>query len=879
MTRKQFDIDAMTDLMAPDPATSAQYRAYLEFDDRDAQLLRDVHPYLKAHQSGVVLAFYEHLLRFPRLRQLLDDRHAFARLKHLQAMYFDSLTAGNYDETYERNRVRVGLVHQHVGLEIRWYIGAYRKYLAELAPILRTALAATPERYQPTYDALLKLMCLDMSLALDTYEQAGRIELSGLKNYAEQVISSLPSGVMVIDTARQVRTVNPAMCAMLGVATPASASAQDIDFAAFLHLPELCERIDVALRVPEHCEELMLTLPAGLPSTEPRYLRCALSRAWLDGENLLLLIAEDLTVPMRAKAALRDSEERFRIAFDHAAVGLAQAARDGRWLRANRKFQDIAGYSEEELKTMSFREMSLESEMLASEASLRLLLAGEIPSYAIEKRYVRKDGEPVWVNVAVSRMVASDAEVNLMIVVEDISRRKQYEHELRHMASHDVLTGLANRSLLMDRLDQALALAHRAQHQVAILFIDLDRFKTINDSLGHEAGDHVIVEAGRRLAGIVREGDTVARLGGDEFVVLMPDILDGSAAAVLSAKLLEALLLPMNVLGHEFSPVGSIGISIYPRDGVDSNALLKNADAAMYRAKELGRGNFQFYTEEMNARTLDRLRMESGLRRALERHEFVLHYQPQIDLATGEQVGVEALLRWCPPGGETVAPAEFIPIAEETGLIVEIGAWVLRAACEQLVAWCEAGLPPMTVAVNLSARQFHQQNLVQLVGQILAETGCDAALLELEITESVVMADPAGATATLHELKEMGVSLSIDDFGTGHSSLSYLKRFPIHALKIDRSFVRDLTTDADDAAIVCAVIALAHTMQLKVIAEGVETEEQLTFLREHDCDQFQGFFYSPPVSAEQLRHAMEGRSRAHLRTFVAPSTRLQLARN
>jgi len=377
----------------------------------------------------------------------------------------------------------------------------------------------------------------------------------------------------------------------------------------------------------------------------------------------------------------------------------------------------------------------------------------------------------------------------------------------------------------------------------------------------------------------VREGDTVARLGGDEFVVLMPDIADSSAAAVLSAKLLEALLLPMNVLGHEFSPVGSIGISIYPRDGVDSNALLKNADAAMYRAKELGRGNFQFYTEEMNARTLDRLRMESGLRRAIERHEFVLHYQPQIDLATGEQVGVEALLRWCPPGGEPVGPSDFIPIAEETGLIVEIGAWVLRAACEQLVAWREAGLPPMTVAVNLSARQFHQQNLVQLVGQILAETGCDAGQLELEITESVVMADPAGATATLQELADMGISLSIDDFGTGHSSLSYLKRFPIHALKIDRSFVRDLTTDADDAAIVCAVIALAHTMQLKVIAEGVETEEQLNFLREHDCDQFQGFFYSPPVSAERLRSAMERRSRAHLRTFVGPSTRLRLAGN
>lgn len=874
MKRKKFDIDAMTDLMAPDPFTSQQYRDYLEFTDDDAQLLRDVHPYLRAHQPQVVHSFYEHLLRFPRLQQLLDNPHTFARLKCLQARYFDTLTAGEYDATYERNRIRVGLMHQHVGLEIRWYIGAYRKYLAELAPILREALAETPEKYQPTYDALLKLICLDMSLALDTYEQAGRIELSGLKNYAEQVLTSLPSGVMVVDTARRIRTINPAMCAMLGVEAP---PATGVDFRTHLVIPELLDAIEVALRAPAHREELMLTLQPDAPSSLPRHLRCALSRVWLDGEDLLLLIAEDVTLPMRAKAALHDSEERFRIAFDHAAVGLAQAAPDGRWLRANRKFQDIVGYSEEELRAMSFRDMSLDQELPASEAPLRMLLAGEIPSYAIEKRYVRKDGQPVWVNVAVSRMVSSRGDVNLMIVVEDIAQRKQYEHELRHMASHDVLTGLANRSLLMDRLDQALALAHRTGHQVAILFIDLDRFKTINDSLGHEAGDHVIIEAGRRLAGIVREGDTVARLGGDEFVVLMPDLEDCSGAAVLSAKLLEALLLPMNVLGHEFSPIGSIGISLYPRDGSDSNALLKNADAAMYRAKELGRGNFQFYTEEMNARTLDRLRMESGLRRALERHEFVLHYQPQIDLASGAQVGVEALLRWCPPGSEPIAPAEFIPIAEETGLIVQIGAWVLRAACEQLVAWREAGLPPMTVAVNLSARQFHQQNLVQLVGQILAETGCDAAQLELEITESVVMADPAGAAATLQELSDMGVSLSIDDFGTGHSSLSYLKRFPIHALKIDRSFVRDLTTDADDAAIVCAVIALAHTMQLKVIAEGVETEEQLNFLREHRCDQFQGYFYSPPVSAERLRDAMERRTGSRLRAFVGPATRLCLA--
>ena len=727
------------------------------------------------------------------------------------------------------------------------------------APLLRMnptgAVSRTCRAFLDFFDMGLVPDAAGVPEVPDARTRTGHGGLAGIKHYAEQIIRSLPSGVMVIDTAGIVRALNPAMCAMLG---KAGAPAPGIRYTSCLDAPELRAAIEAALAVPGYRSECIATLPLDAArGRTPQTLRCAVSRVWLENESLVLLIAEDLTVPMLAKAELRDSEERFRIAFDNAAVGLAQAAPSGRWLTANKTFQAIVGYSERQLRTMSFRDLWFEPERAASDASLRQLLDGAVPSYTLEKRYRHRDGHYVWVNVAVTRMVASDGDVSLMIVIQDIARRKQYEDELRHLASHDALTGLANRSLLMDRLDQALAMAQRAGQQVAVLFIDLDRFKTINDSLGHEAGDQVIVEAGRRLSAIVRKGDTVARLGGDEFVVLMPGIAHGGAAAILSAKLLEALLLPMNVLGHEFSPIGSIGISVYPRDGDDGHALLKNADAAMYRAKALGRGTYQFYTEEMNARTLERLRLESGLRRALERHEFVLHYQPQVDLASGAVAGVEALLRWQPPGTRAVGPDEFIPIAEETGLIVEIGAWVLRTACEQLVAWRAAGLPIETVAVNLSARQFHQQDLVPLVRQVLAETGCDPVNLELEITETVVMADPVAATRTLEELSAMGIRLSIDDFGTGHSSLSYLKRFPIHALKIDRSFVRDLNTDADDAAIVCAMIALAHTMQLKVIAEGVETVEQLGFLREHRCDQLQGYYYSPPVSADRIRATLE----------------------
>ncbi|HYD79462.1 MAG TPA: bifunctional diguanylate cyclase/phosphodiesterase, partial [Paucimonas sp.] len=373
----------------------------------------------------------------------------------------------------------------------------------------------------------------------------------------------------------------------------------------------------------------------------------------------------------------------------------------------------------------------------------------------------------------------------------------------------------------------------------------------------HDVGDKIITEISLRLLSRVRDGDTVARWGGDEFVVVLGDVTREEAVANFAQKLLETLSQPMMIEEHELYPAGSIGICLYPRDGDSPSALLKNADTAMYRAKDAGRNNFQFYAHAMNARALDRLKLDGGLRRALLRDEFVLHYQPQMDIRSGEIIGMEALLRWKPPEQPAVYPGDFIPMAEETGLIVQIGEWVLRTACAQLKCWQNAGLcGDMKMAINLSARQFKQHNIVNMVSRVLQETGCDPASLELEITESVVMDNPEAAVATLQHLSDMGVSLAIDDFGTGYSSLSYLKRFPIDALKIDRSFVRDITTDSDDAAIAKAVIALAHSMKLTVIAEGVETAEQLEFLREQECDQMQGYFLSRAVSAEQIEQLL-----------------------
>jgi diguanylate cyclase (GGDEF)-like protein/PAS domain S-box-containing protein len=587
------------------------------------------------------------------------------------------------------------------------------------------------------------------------------------------------------------------------------------------------------------------------------YLRAIQS----EGRQLLVAVARDITARLKAEAVLRESEERFRVAFNQAAVGLAHVAPDGRWLMANNKLCEIVGYSRTELLAMSIQDLTHPEDRIAGWDQGQNMLAGEADERTREIRYRHKDGRYIWVNVTAS--VVRDPDGNpkyCSTVVEDISRRKQVEEELLHLANHDALTSLPNRSLLLDRLSQALVFALRSGRQAAVMLIDLDRFKNINDSLGHEIGDKIIMEIARRLSSCVRVGDTIARVGGDEFVVIRPDVVRADAVATLAQQILEALSQPMTIQDHEFYPTGSIGISMFPKDGRDSQTLLKNADTAMYRAKDAGRNNFQFYAHEMNSRALERLKLESGLRRALERGEFVLHYQPQMDIANGLVVCVEALLRWEVPGRQIRLPGDFIPLAEETGLIAAIGEWVLRAACAQRKAWQDRGVfSGERTAVNLSARQFKQQDIVKVVSQVLEQTGCRPEWLELEITESVLMENPEAAAETLQKLSDMGVHLSIDDFGTGYSSLSYLKRFPIDALKIDKSFVRDITTDADDAAIAKAVIALAHSLKLTVIAEGVETVAQRDFLFDQQCCHMQGYYFSRPLAVDCMEQWLNER--------------------
>jgi diguanylate cyclase (GGDEF)-like protein len=431
----------------------------------------------------------------------------------------------------------------------------------------------------------------------------------------------------------------------------------------------------------------------------------------------------------------------------------------------------------------------------------------------------------------------------------DLSEQKATEEKIRHVAHHDALTGLPNRLHLQIGLEQIIAAAKRENQEVAVMFIDLDRFKVINDTLGHNIGDGLLVEVAHRLSDCVRESDLLARLGGDEFVVALSGDDAVNAAAQVAEKIIDRLAEPCRIEGHVLHSTPSIGISLYPHDGDSIESLMKTADTAMYHAKSKGRNNFQFFSPEMNLSSVARLQLEGSLHHALEHGEFAVHYQPQVEIVSGRLVGAEALIRWQHPERGMISPLEFIPLAEENGMILPIGTWVLRDVCRQIKAWRELGLTGLRFAVNLSPRQFHQENLVGKIISILREFDVPASALELEITEGSVMENADTAVSLLNQMNQHGLSIAIDDFGTGYSSLSYLKRFPVSKLKIDRSFVMDIPGDPDDSAIAIAVIQLARSLGLKTVAEGVETAEQRQFLSDQGCDMLQGYWYSKPLDA------------------------------
>jgi diguanylate cyclase (GGDEF)-like protein/PAS domain S-box-containing protein len=558
---------------------------------------------------------------------------------------------------------------------------------------------------------------------------------------------------------------------------------------------------------------------------------------------------------LAAEAALRESEIRYRLLFEQNAAGVCVNRLDGSIVDCNSTFGSMLGYPREDLVGRNAAEIYA-NPAEADELIALLRSAGTLNSVEIELR--RADGSALW--VIENLVLVGDTQTGVVhATVVDISDRKRAEEQIEFHAYHDVLTHLPNRKLFTDRLRHGLTRARRSGKAVAVLFVDIDHFKTINDTLGHTAGDQLLLEVAHRLRLCVREDDTVARLGGDEFTVILGDLRYPEDAVTVAEKILEGVQPPLTIAGTPIVATVSIGIAIYPDDGTDPESLLRNADSAMYRAKEAGRNTYQLCTDEMKHRAVERLAVESRLRSAIQESQLILAYQPQINLVTGRTIGVEALVRWNDPERGIVAPLSFIPIAEETRLIVPLGEWVLRTACLQTKQWQDRGAGPIRVAVNLSARQFQQHDLVEMVRSVLDESGLSASSLELEITETTAMQNAEITVEILRALREIGVGISIDDFGMGYSSLNYLKRFPISAVKIDRAFVGDLIADDGDAAIVSAVIGMARSLRLRVVAEGVETAEQFAFLRSRECDEAQGFYFSRPIPAEEATRALLGR--------------------
>jgi diguanylate cyclase (GGDEF)-like protein/PAS domain S-box-containing protein len=481
--------------------------------------------------------------------------------------------------------------------------------------------------------------------------------------------------------------------------------------------------------------------------------------------------------------------------------------------------------------------------------------AVHLPSNCI---LIRRDGFETPIEDSVAPIHDREGKpTGAVIVLRDVCAARAMAEEMTHSAQHDFLTGLPNRVLLNDRVNQAIALAGRHSKKVAVLFLDLDGFKHINDSLGHPTGDKLLQSIAKRLVGCVRAADTVSRQGGDEFVVLLSEMEQQEDAAISALRILDAIAKAHSIDQHDLHLTASIGVSVHPEDGNDAETLIKNADTAMYQAKENGRQSYQFFKSAMNVRAVERQSIEENLRRALERKEFSLHYQPKVKLSTGEITGAEALIRWTHPTHGSVSPASFIPVAEDCGLILPIGQWVLREACQQARTWLDAGLPLGTIAVNISSMEFRDDNFLEGVFAILSETGLDPQSLELELTESVLMKRAESAVSVLKTLRNRGVQIAVDDFGTGYSSLSYLRKFPIDALKIDQSFVRQITSAPDDSTIVTAVISMGRSLKLRVVAEGVQTREELAFLQARLCDEAQGFYFSRPVLPQEFANLLK----------------------
>ncbi len=822
-----------------DEASLRTRRSFLNFTDDDADRLKALHPRLSSFHSQFVDDFYRHLLSFEETRRFLPDEAAVDRLKKTQAAYYDSLTAGLYDADYIHGRLKIGVVHQMIGLSPHWYLGAYVKYLSGLLPEIQNLLSDRPQEFLAVWQSLVKVVIFDMGLALDTYIYAGLKETRILTEYSQKVFSSMPAGILVLSAKMTVLSANLAFLKQFGF-SEGDIFGQTIE--SILCAERLEERILKVIATNETQNDIPL-LMGKVGSESMKSVRITLAGMRLaeeeeEEEARVLLIVEDLTEEEKLRSMAEGSERRFRDLAETAYSGIILTNASGQLFYFNGAAEKMFGISRDYLLEHHLRTILPEVEVILSQST-------EVSSSRVwDSQGQRSDGSKFPLEISSSVFYESTGSF-ITLVLRDLTKRKQFEDQLLYLARYDELTGLPNRSGLIEKLNQTIHLAERGGQMVAILFLDLDRFKGINDSLGHASGDALLVEMAKRLSHCVRKGDSVIRFGGDEFVILLEGLDDERSVEQITRKILDELAMPFEIDQIQVFTNGSIGISTYPRDGGTADLLLKRADAAMYQAKELG-NTFVFYRPEIGAIPERKFHMERELRHALERNEFELFYQPQIDIRTGALVGTEALIRWYHPEKGWILPDQFISVAESTGLIVPIGAWVIRTACAQIKFRRDAGLVPIRLTVNVSVKQFERGHLMKTVESALKDYGVEGQQLEMELTESVLMKHPL-TDDNLRNLSEMGIRISIDDFGTGYSSLSYLKKLPVYKLKIDRSFIMTLSSDPDIRAITTAIIAMSSALRLKTIAEGVETQEQFEILKELGCDEIQGYLYSPPL--------------------------------
>lgn len=963
--------------MGINPEEILDRKRYLELADTDIKTIKQLQSALAEAHDRLMDSFYTHLLSFTETSAFLNDPQAIEALKHKQSEYFASLLSGQYDWDYVLDRLRVGIVHHKIGLEPRWYFGAYSKYLCSLLPEIWEAANYDAKLATNGIKALLKVVFLDIELAIETYMRADRHEIEMLKEYAENLVCNIPSGLVVLDSQLHVLSVNRFMDRLF---------VEDHEVLKGRTIDELFPDMGLRDRANEVLSNVKgqrgIVLSCKDIHNNDLYFDFSIipmlqagSRVPLETDAKLLVIIEDLTEQETLRAQTIVADQRVRTIMDNVSDGIITIDEQGIVESFNASAERLFGYSaiecigknikmlmpdpyqshhdeylhryqtsgERKCLGFGFREVEGKrkdgsifpldlsiSEMTLGNRHYYIGMVRDITerkasememsklSHAVEQtadtimitdkngiiEYVNsgfeettgyeraevvgrtpnivKSGEmsddfyiELWESVLkgeVFRDVFVNRKKNGSVYFEektitplrdinneithfissgkDITDRMRTQERLQYLAHHDVLTGLPNRMLFMDRLSQAIKHIKRDGGMVALMFLDIDRFKNINDTLGHPAGDTMLRIIAKRLSNVLREQDTVARLSGDEFAIILEGLNGMDVIPSIARKLLLEISHPMQINDNELFTTSSIGISIYPTDGEEPHTLLKNADSAMYHAKEKGRNNYQFYTPNMNAMAAVYLKLENKLHRALERSEFEVHYQPQFNISSGQLSGIEALIRWRHPDEGLLAPQRFLHLLEETGLIVPIGEWVLHTACHQMSKWVNTGLLIPKLAVNITPRQLANQNFVNVVQQALKDTGLQPHQLELEITESSLMEEEHTNINALHDLHSLGVSIAMDDFGTGYSSLSYLRQFPISTLKIDRSFVKQVPHNYDDCVLARTIISMGQNLNLKIIAEGVEHNSQLEFLKKLGCDGAQGFLYSPAIPAE-----------------------------